>query len=160
MLEENALDARLHDRASFQCGEPALGEYLRKYAVQQSAKGLCSIFVLIDDASPSKILAYYTLSGAQIGTAQLSEVEKKKLPRYPIPCFRMGRLARSIEHRGGGVGAVLMGLAVDRCLKARVHVGAYALLVDAKNEEATAFYRHYGFKVCADSQMSLYLPLG
>ena len=160
MLEEHSLDARLHDRASFQCGEPALDEYLRKYAVQQSAKGLSSIFVLIDDANPSKILGFYTLSAAQIGTDQLSDAEKKKLPRYPIPCVRMGRLARSIDRRGGGLGAVLLGLAVDRCLKARVHVGAYALLVDAKNEEASVFYRHYGFRVCADSQMSLYLPLG
>ena len=160
MLEEHALDAKLHDRSGFQCGEPALDEYLRKYAVQQSAKGLCSIFVLIDDASPSKILGFYTLSAAQIGTDQLSDAEKKKLPRYPIPCFRMGRLARSIEHRGGGIGAVLMGLAVDRCLKARVHVGAYALLVDAKSDEASVFYQRYGFRVCVDSPMSLYLPLG
>ena len=154
------MDARLHDRASFQCGEPTLDEYLRKYAVQQSAKGLCSIFVLIDHASPSKILGFYTLSAAQIGTDQLSDAEKKKLPRYPIPCFRMGRLARSIDHRGTGIGAVLIGLAVDRCLKARVHVGAYALLVDAKNEKASVFYQQYSFRVCADSQMSLYLPLG
>ena len=154
------MDARLHDRASFQCGEPTLDEYLRKYAVQQSAKGLCSIFVLIDHASPSKILGFYTLSAAQLGTDQLSDSEKKKLPRYPIPCFRMGRLARSMEHRGSGIGAVLLGLAVDRCLKARVHVGAYALLVDAKSEKASVFYRHYGFRVCVDSPMSLYLPLG
>ena len=160
MLEEQAFDARLHDRSGFQCGGPALDEYLRKYAVQQSAKRLCSIFVLIDDASPSKILGFYTLSAAQIGTDQLSDSEKKKLPRYPIPCFRMGRLARSIEHRGGGIGAVLMGLAVDRCVKARMHVGAYALLADAKSEEASAFYQQYGFKVCLDSPMALYLPLG
>ena len=72
----------------------------------------------------------------------------------------MGRLARSIEHRGGGIGAVLVGLAVDRCLKARVHVGAYALLVDAKSEKASAFYQRYGFKVSVDSLMALYLPLG
>lgn len=160
MLEEHALDAKLHDRANFQCGELALDEYLRKYAVRQTAKGLSSIFVLIDDARPSKLLGFYTLSAAQIGTAQLSETEKIKLPRYPVPCFRMGRLARSIDHRGGGIGAVLIGLAVDRCLKARVHVGAYALLVDAKSEQASAFYQHYGFNVCVDSPASLYLPLG
>lgn len=55
---------------------------------------------------------------------------------------------------------MLMGLAVDRCLKARVHVGAYALLVDAKSDEASAFYGHYGFKVYVDPPGSLYLPLG
>ncbi len=160
MLEEHALDATLHDRANFQCGEPALDEYLRKYAVQQSAKGIGSVFVLVDSTQPSKILGFYTLSAAQIGVAQLSDAERKKLPRYPVPCFRMGRLARSIEHSGAGIGGLLVGLAVDRCLKARAHVGAYALLVDAKNEKAKAFYQHYGFTACVDSPMTLYLPLG
>ena len=158
MLEELALDATLHDRANFQCGEPALDEYLRKYAVQQSAKGIGSVFVLVDSTQPSKILGFYTLSAAQIGVAQLSDAERKKLPRYPVPCFRMGRLARSIEHSGAGIGGLLVGLAVDRCLKARAHVGAYALLVDAKNEKAKAFYQHYGFTACVDSPMTLYLP--
>jgi len=160
VLEEQALDARQHDRAGFQCGEPALDEYLRKYAVQQSTKGVSSVFVLIDDAQPRKILGFYTLSAAQMGCAQLSAAEQKKLPRYPVPCFRMGRLAVCVESRGAGIGALIIGLAVDRCLKARAHVGAYALLVDAKNEKARAFYQHYGFTACADSPMVLYLPLG
>jgi GNAT superfamily N-acetyltransferase len=160
VLEEHALDATLHDRANFQCGEPALDEYLRKYAVQQSAKGIGSVFVLVDSAQPRKILGFYTLSAAQLGVAPLSDAERKKLPRYPVPCFRMRRLARSIEHSGAGLGGMLVGLAVDRCLKARAHVGAYALLVDAKNEKAKAFYQHYGFKACVDSPMALYLPLG
>jgi GNAT superfamily N-acetyltransferase len=160
VLEEQALDARQHDRAGFRCGEPALDDYVRKYAVQQSGKGISSVFVLVDDARPSTILGFYTLSAAQIGTGQLSEAEQKRLPRYPVPCFRMGRLARSLECRGTGIGAVLIGLAVDRCLKARAHVGAYALLVDAKSDAANAFYQHYGFTACADAPMTLYLPLG
>lgn len=160
MLEEQALSAALHDRASFHSGEPTLDEYLRKYAVQQGAKGLGSTFVLIDTERPSQILGFYTLSAAQVVSAQISEFERKKLPRYPIPCFRMGRLARSVDRQGSGMGALLMGLAVDRCLKARVQVAAYALLVDAKNEAAKLFYQHYGFTACTDSPMTLYLPLG
>lgn len=160
MLEEQALDASTHDRSNFQCGEPALDEYLRKYAVQQSAKGLSSVFVLVDDAKPSEILGFYTLSAAQIDVIQLSDAERKKLPRYPIPCFRMGRLARSLAHSGAGIGDLLVGLAVERCRQARTQVGAYALLVDAKNNEAKAFYQHYGFMVCLDLPMTLYMPLG
>lgn len=160
MLEERLFNAKLHDRSGFQCGEPALDDFLHKYAVQQSAKGICSIFVLIDDAAPREILGFYTLSAAQISVDQLSDTERKKLPRYPIPCFRMGRLARKIETRGHHLGELLVGLAVDRCLKARAHVGAYALLVDAKNDKAKSFYQHYGFIACADSPMTLYLPLG
>ena len=159
MLEEQVLDVRLHDRAGFKCGVPALDDYLHKYAAQQNAKGISTVFVLVDDAAPSKILGFYTLSAAQISVQQLSDAERKKLPRYPIPCFRMGRLARATESHGAGLGEVLMGCAVDRCLHARSLVGAYALLVDAKDEKAKLFYTQYGFSTCADSPMTLYLPL-
>ena len=160
MLEEQVLDARLHDRAGFHCGVPALDDYLRKYAAQQNAKGISTVFVLVDDAAPSKILGFHTLSAAQVGVQQLSNTERKKLPRYPVPCFRMGRLARTIESRGAGLGEVLIGCAVDRCLHARSLVGAYALLVDAKDEKAKSFYQRYGFIPYVDAPMSLYLPLG
>ena len=160
MLEEQILDARRHDRAAFHCGEPALDAYLHKYALQQAAKGISSIFVLVDDALPEKILGFYSLSAAQIDAQQRGEAERQKLPKYPVPCFRMGRLARDMEHWGTGVGAMLIGLAVGRCLKAKTHVGAFALLVDAKNAKAKAFYQHYGFIACQDAPMTLCLALG
>ena len=72
----------------------------------------------------------------------------------------MGRIARTLESRGAGLGEVLLGCAVDRCLHARTLVGAYALLVDAKNEKSKSFYERYGFISLADTPMTLYLPLG
>jgi GNAT superfamily N-acetyltransferase len=160
VLEEQVLDVGRHDRAAFHCGVQALDDYLKKYAAQQSVKGISTVFVLVDDAAPSKILGFYTLSAAQVGADQLTGAERRKLPRYPVPCFRMGRLARDIEHRGAGLGEVLIGCAVDRCLHARSLVGSYALLVDAKNESAKSFYERYGFVPCVDAPMTLYLPLG
>ena len=150
----------MHDRAAFHCGVPTLGDYLHKYAAQQNSKGISTVFVIVDDAVPSKILGFYTLSAAQIDVQQISETERKKLPRYPVPCFRMGRLARDIESRSAGLGEALIGCAVDRCLQARSLVGAYALLVDAKDEKAKSFYERYGFVPCVDAPMTLYLPLG
>ena len=100
------------------------------------------------------------LSAAKIDVLQLSDAERKKLPRYPVPCFRMGRLACREDRLGTGLGKVLIGCAIDRCLKARQQVAACALLVDAKNTQAKRFYEHFGFTVCADSPMTLYLPLG
>ena len=160
MLEEQVFNVRVHDRAAFHCGVPALDDYLHKYAAQQNAKGISTVFVIVDDAVPSKILGFYTLSAAQIDVQQLSETERKKLPRYPVPCFRMGRLARDRESRRAGLGEVLIGCAVDRCLHARSLVGAYALLVDAKDEKAKSFYERYGFIPCVDAPLNLYLPLG
>ena len=159
MLEEQFFDPKRHDRVGFNSGEPALDEFLRKYASQQRSRGVTSVFVLVDDAQPSKILGFYTLSAAQVEAAELSPAEQAKLPRYPIPCFRLGRLARDVGSRGAGMGDVLMGLALERCRKARLSVAAYALLVDAKNAGAKAFYERYGFVAFADTPMRLYLPI-
>ncbi len=160
MLEEQVFDPNRHDRHAFRCGEPALDDFLKKYASQQAAKGICSIFVVVNNVQPSAILGFYTLSAAQVGIEQLTEVDRKKMPRYPVPCFRMGRLARATDRRGTGLGEILIGLAVDRCLAAKTHVGAYALLVDAKHEKAKAFYQNYGFISCTDAPSTLYLPIG
>ena len=160
MLEEQALDPALHDRTGFSCGVPALDDYLHRFAVQHSRKGVSTVHVLVDTDLPSLILGYYTLSAAQVDVLQLSDVDRKKLPRYPVPCFRMGRLACRSDQRGQGLGKLLMGCAVDRCLQARRQVAAFALLVDAKNGQAKTFYEHYGFTPCTDSPMKLYLPLG
>ena len=159
MLEEHALDAVLHDRAGFNCGGPELDDYLHRFALQHTRKGVTSVHVLVDSEQPSEILGYYSLSAAQVDVLQLSDAERKKLPRYPVPCFRMGRLACRSDRLGTGLGKVLIGCAVDRCLKARQQVAAYALLVDAKNTQAKSFYEHYGFTACTDSPMTLYLPL-
>ena len=74
-------------------------------------------------------------------------------------CIR-DRLACRLDQRGQGLGRLLLGCAVDRCLKARQQVAALALVVDAKNEQARAFHVHYGFTRCVDLPMTLYLPLG
>lgn len=160
MLEEQALDPALHDRAGFSCGVPELDVYLHRFAVQHSRKGVNTVHVLVNTDRPSLILGYYTLSAAQVDVLQLSDADRKKLPRYPVPCFRMGRLACRADQRGQGLGKLLMGCAVDRCLQARRQVAAFALLADAKNRQSKTFYQHYGFTPCADSPMTLYLPLG
>ncbi len=72
----------------------------------------------------------------------------------------MGLLGRDLRWRGEGLGELLVGLAVERCLQARQSVGGYTLTVDAKGEAAKNFYLHYGFRSYLDTPNSLYLPLG
>jgi hypothetical protein len=55
---------------------------------------------------------------------------------------------------------LLIGCAVDRCLKAKQQVAAYALIVDAKDEEAKTFYLHHGFRALLHAEVTLDLPLG
>ena len=159
VLEEERLDTAIHDCAGFDCGVPALNDYLRKFANQHRRRGVSQTYVLVDDRAPTQVLGYYTLSAAQLEAESLSDAERKRLPRYPILCIRMGRLAVSSLSRGQGHGRVLIGLAVERCLKARQEVAAYALVVDAKDESAVEFYRHYGLTACRDAPRTLYLAL-
>ena len=53
-----------------------------------------------------------------------------------------------------------MGCAVDRCLQARKAIAAYAIIVDAKDDNAKSFYEHFGFTAFSTKPLSLYLPLG
>jgi GNAT superfamily N-acetyltransferase len=160
VFEDQRFDPAIHDRAGFSCGVVELDEYLHRFAVQQRRKGVSTVHVLIDREAPSLILGFYTLSAAQLDCAELSDLDRKKFPRYPVPSFRMGRLACHKDYRGQGLGRLLIGCAVERCLLARKQVAAFALIVDARNAAAKTFYEHYGFKPCADAGMTLYLPLG
>jgi len=160
VLEDLPLDPTLHDRDGFDCRVPALDEYLARFADQHRRRGITSVYVLADSEAPALILGYYTLSAAEVDAQELDERDRRRLPRYPVPCFRMGRLACRMDQRGKGIGRLLLGLAVDRCLKAREQVAAYALLVDAKDEQARLFYEHYGFTAFTGRPLTLYLPLG
>jgi GNAT superfamily N-acetyltransferase len=160
VLEDLPLDPAIHDRERFECGVPALDDYIRRFADQHRRRGISSVFVLADSARPEHILGYYTLSAAEMDGVRLAPADRKQLPRYPVPCFRMGRLACRSDQQGRGLGKLLVGCAVDRCLKARQQVAAFALIVDAKDDAAAAFYVHFGFNRFMDAGLALYLPLG
>ena len=160
MFEECALDPERHDRNGFSCAVPALDDYLKRFAVQHRRKGISNVYVLVENAAPSLILGYYTLSAAQIDCAGLSPADQTGLPRFPVPCIRMGRLACRVDRKGQGLGKLLVSGAVRRCMEARRQIAAYALVVDAKDETAKKFYEHYGFKPCTDLPLTLYLPFG
>ena len=160
VLEELLLDPKRHDRSAFACGESALDACLQRHAHQNMRKGISQTWVLVSPDKPSTIAGYYCLAPAEVVLANLQPADARPLPPYPIPCFRMGRLARDLRWRGEGMGALLIGLAVERCLRARQSVGGYALIVDAKGEKAKNFYLRYGFRPYLDTPNSLYLPFG
>ncbi len=159
MLEEQQLNSRLHNFTEFDCGIPELNHYLARFATQDRRRNLSQVYVLIDTGKPAHVLGYYTLSAAHIEINQLSERERRRLPLYPVPCFRMGRFAIQRDVQGEGLGKHLLGCAVNRCLKARREVAAYALVVDAKDAKAKSFYEHFGFIAFTDAVLSLYLPM-
>lgn len=154
------LDPGRHERAGFFCGEPTLERYLREQAAQHHRAGIATTHVLVAEEQPSRILGYYTLSAAQLLLEDVQERDRRRLPRYPVPAVRMGRLAVASGEQGKGHGGLLLAHAVARCLALRKELGVRVLLVDALNEAAARFYEAYGFRRTADNAHTLYLPLG
>ena len=107
MLDDLPLDPTIHDRQGFECGVPGLNEYIHRFAEQHRRRGISSVYVLTDSSRPELMLGYYTLSAAEVDGQQLAEAERKRLPRYPVPCFRMGRLACRSDQQGRGLGKLL-----------------------------------------------------
>ena len=149
------LDAA-HDRATFNSGTEPLDRYLREQVNQDVRRRVAACFVALADGN--RIAGYYTLASASLMLADLPASTGKKLPRYPtVPAVRMGRLAVDQACKGQGLGGALLADALDRA--ARSEIAAYALMVDAKDETAAAFYLHHGFIALPDSPLILFLPL-
>ena len=145
-----------HDRTAFNCGSEPLDRYLRQQVSQDVRRRVAACFVALADGE--RIAGYYTLASASVLLADLPVNTGKKLPRYPtVPAIRMGRLAVDQAFKGQGLGGALLADALDRA--ARSEIAAHALMVDAKDEEAAAFYRHHGFIALPDSPLTLFLPL-
>lgn len=145
-----------HDRAAFDCGSDPLTRYLRQQASQDMRRRVAACFVALQ--GETRIAGFYTLAAASVLLADLPAATAKKLPRYPmVPAVRMGRLAVDQAFKGQGLGGALLADALARC--ARAEIAAHALVVDAKDEGAAAFYRHHGFLPLPDSPLTLFLPL-
>ncbi|WP_340648393.1 GNAT family N-acetyltransferase [Pseudoxanthomonas winnipegensis] len=153
------LDGKRHDRDGFSCGVAALDDYLRQRAGQHQRDGIATTHVLIDDAAPARLLGYCALSAAQLHLTELKPVDRKRLPAYPVPAIRLGRLAVAQAEQGRGHGQLLLGHAVNLALSVRSTLGVRVMVVDAKDARAAAFYEGFGFRRTASAAMTLYLPL-
>lgn len=153
-------DVRVHDRENFSCGVAPLDRYLRELATQHRRKGLSVTYVLADEVNPRHIFGYYSVSTAALQLEALSDTDRRKLPAYPIPAIRVGRLAVSVDSRGKRFGELLLQNAIKRAITAAEDIGIYAVVVDAKDDTAARFYKKYGFRPCTGSELQWYLPLG
>lgn len=155
VFEMVALSAN-HNRTQFCCGTEALDRYFKQQVTQDTRRRVANCFIAI--SANERIAGFYTLASASILLTDLPPEIQKKLPRYPtVPTVRMGRLAVDQAFRGMGLGSALL---TDAILRAkRSDIAAFALIVDAKDEQAAKFYQHNGMLSIPDSPLQLFLPL-
>jgi hypothetical protein len=55
-----------HDRASFDCGDAQMNEFFRRFARQGHEQNVAKTFCAIDNATPDRVLGFYTIAPASI----------------------------------------------------------------------------------------------
>ena len=124
--------------------------------VRTFGRRVASCFVIV--ASDGPVVGYYTLAAMSVALAELPVVLSKRLPKYPaIPATLMGRLAIDRRHHGQGLGELLLFDAFSRTLKSEI--ASFAFVVDAKDDQAIAFYERYRFIRLTAAGRRLSLPV-
>jgi GNAT superfamily N-acetyltransferase len=135
-----------HRLDDFDCGEPALDDWLKRHALSAQASGSARVFVTtVDDRET--VVGYYALAAAQIAPEEATARALKGQPRArPVPAILLARLAVDREHQGAGLGRSLLQDVLLRCVEAADAIGARVLLVHAKHDAAKAWYGQFGFE--------------
>jgi GNAT superfamily N-acetyltransferase len=149
---------RGHVRAGFDCGKPSLNDFLHALVNQYDKRNLGRTYVALFEGD-QRVLGYYTLASGAIDAGSLPAKQAKKLPRHDVPVILLARLAVDRSVHGSGLGGWLLRDALTRSLAVSEQLGIHAVVVDALDVEAKAFYERFGFLPLTDNPMQLFLPL-
>jgi len=145
-----------HDRASFDSGVEPLDRYFRTQAGQDARKNMAAPFVLV--LPDGAVAGYYTLSSTAVNVGDWPAATVRKLPRYPvIPATLLGRLAVDRRYQGNGYGRFLLADALFRSV--RSEIASFAIIVEAKDENARRFYERESFLPFPDQPLKLFRPM-
>ena len=133
---------RTHVVEPFTCGQPELDRFLIRHALSAQQSNSSQTYLAL---AGQDVIGFYTIVAGEVHHANAPERVVKGMPRHPIPLLVLARLAVHSSAQGRGIGAGLLLDALGRTLQVADVVGIRALAVHAKDEQAAAFYRHFGF---------------
>lgn len=146
-----------HDRSKFTSGNEKIDLYFRTVVSQDVKRRYAACYVLVEQES-GRLAGFYTLSSSTIPLTEIPPDLVKKLPRYPtVPAILIGWLGRDIGFQGQNIGSLLVYDAIRRV--ASSPAGAHAIIVDAIDDVASAFYRKHFFLPFANRPQSLFIEV-
>lgn len=151
-----ALDAK-HAVTEFDCGKPALSDWLVRHALQAQASGSARTFVVMDD--DCRVVGYFSLAVGQADALEVPDRIRKGRGRFPIPVVILARLAVSQQTQGQGIGVGMLQVAIRRTLVVADQAGVRALLTHPIDDEASRFYQRFGFEPSPMREQQLLLLL-
>ncbi|WP_240127138.1 GNAT family N-acetyltransferase [Thermomonas alba] len=149
--------AAQHRLEGFDCGKPALNDWLLRHARQAQGSGSAKTFVVAED--DGRVAGYFSLTVGQVDTLEAPERIRKGMGQYPVPVVILARLAVSREHQGLGIGVGMLQDAIRRTLVIAEQAGVRALLTHPIDEDAARFYTRFGFVVSPLREQQLLLLL-
>jgi len=142
-----------HDVSQFTCGKPALDHWLKTRALSNQDKGFTAVLVVHE---AGRMVGYYGLAPGAVVPGILPRSVRTGQPPDPVPCLLLGQLATDVDWAGRGIGTGLVKHALERCVAASKLVGGRALMVNAVDDEAAAFWRRRGFLPSRDEPLILF----
>lgn len=142
-----------HDLSQFNCGKPSLDNWLKNRALSNHERGFTAVIVVHD---AGRVVGYYGLAPTAVVPTAMPRSIRTGQPPDPIPCLLLGQLATDSEWAGRGIGSGLLKHALERCIEAAKLVGGRALIVNAVDEDAAAFWQRRGFQPSKDDPMILF----
>ena len=132
-----------HKLDDFDCGKPALNDWLVRHARQVQASGSARTFMV---AEVQHVAGFFSLTVGQVDTLEAPERIRKGMGAYPVPVVILARLGVSDQDQGLGLGTGLLKDAIRRALMISDQASIRALLTHLMDEEAARFYRRLGFE--------------
>lgn len=145
-----------HRLEGFDCGKPALNDWLQRHALQAQRSGSARTLVVAED---DRVAGYFSLTVGQVDTLEAPERIRKGMGQYPVPVVILARLAVARQDQCRGVGFGMLQDAIRRTLLIAEQAGIRAMLTHPIDQEATRFYTRFGFIASPLQEQQLLLLL-
>ena len=140
----------------FDCGQPALNQFLQRFALTNQKANSAQTYVSCQDGA---VVGFYSLAVGSVEPENAPPRVLKGIARHPAPVMILARLAVDLKHQGVGLGRALLRDALLRTTQAADIAGIRALLVHAKDDAARQWYSNWEFEQSETNPFHLFLLL-
>ena len=144
------------DVASFDCGNPALNQFLQRFALVNQKANSAQTYVCCEQDTGT-VAGFYSLAVGSVEPSAAAGRVIKGLARHPVPVMILARLAIDRKHQSAGLGRALLKDALLRTVQAADIAGIRAVLVHAKDDAARNWYLNWGFEPSPTDPYHLFL---
>ena len=138
-----------HASDEFECGVAEFDRWLQRSARVAASTGTAATYVL---CRGHRVVGYYALAMSSITHDQAPSRLRRGMPD-PVPVVLLARLAIARSEQGRQIGGHLLVDALRRCVRGGREFGTRAVVVDAINDDAAAFYEHFDFHQLEDRRL-------